>query len=126
MTTQWRYTDATQTVVVRRLEDGGSVSMLASAVPDGDVILPSVPGGDSVPLVVTRFQARAALHLSGRLMQVEALMAGDGVDMLARLAWTDAQEFRRDSPTVAAMAEAMGLSAAQVDELFVLAAGINA
>lgn len=79
-----------------------------------------------VPQSVTRFQARAALHLAGHLQQIEALMSAPEMDMLARLAWQDAQEFRRTSPTVAAMAQALGLTDAQVDQLFITARGIEA
>lgn len=79
-----------------------------------------------VPQSVTRFQARAALHLAGLLPQVEALMGDVQTDMLARLAWTDAQEFRRQSPTVLAMAGALGLTEQQLDDLFTTAAGIEA
>lgn len=78
------------------------------------------------PQVVSRFQARAALHLAGLLTAVEALMADPATDMLARLAWTDAQEFRRTSPTLLAMASALSLTDAQLDALFVTAAGIEA
>jgi len=78
------------------------------------------------PQVVSRFQARAALHLAGLLPQVEALMADPATDTLARLAWTDAQEFRRTSPTLLAMAAALSLTDAQLDQLFITAAGIEA
>lgn len=78
------------------------------------------------PQVVSRFQARAALHLAGLLTAVEALMADPATDMLARLAWTDAQEFRRTSPTLLAMASALSLTDAQLDALFITAAGIEA
>lgn len=79
-----------------------------------------------IPQVVSRFQARAALHLAGLLESVETLMQDPSTDLLARLAWQDAQEFKRQSPTVLAMAAALGLTEAQVDELFVTAAGIEA
>lgn len=78
------------------------------------------------PQVVSRFQARAALHLAGLLPAVEALMADPATDTLARLAWTDAQEFRRTSPTLLAMASALSLTDAQLDQLFATAAGIEA
>lgn len=78
------------------------------------------------PQVVSRFQARAALHLAGLLDQVEALMADPATDTLARLAWTDAQEFRRTSPTLLAMSSALSLTDAQLDQLFITAAGIDA
>lgn len=79
-----------------------------------------------VPASVTRFQARAALHLAGHLASVEAAMADPGMDPLARLAWQDALEFVRVSPTVAGLAGALGLTDAQVDDLFRLAATITA
>ncbi len=77
-------------------------------------------------MIVSRFQARAALHLAGLLEQVETLMQSPDTDMLARLAWQDAQEFRRLSPTVLTLASALGLTDAQLDELFTVAAGISA
>lgn len=80
----------------------------------------------AVPQSVTRFQARAALHLAGLLPSVEALMADPQTDALARIAWADAQEFRRTSPTVIAMAGALGLTEQQLNELFTTAAGIEA
>lgn len=79
-----------------------------------------------VPQVVSRFQARAALHLAGLLEQVESLMAAPEADSLARLAWADAIEFRRDSPTLVAMAAALSLTNEQLDELFITAAGLVA
>jgi hypothetical protein len=76
--------------------------------------------------VVSRFQARAALHNAGLLPQVEALMADSETDPIARLAWTDAQEFRRESPNVIAIAARLGLTDKQLDDLFVAAAQIEA
>lgn len=84
---------------------------------------------DAVPtpeVSVSRFQARAALHLSGILTTVEALMSAPETDMLAKLAWQDAQEFRRNSPTVLAMAGALGLTDEQLDQLFEVAKSIEA
>lgn len=85
-----------------------------------------VEGAPIVPKTVTRFQARAALHLSGRLSDVEALMSDPETDVLAQLAWQDAQEFKRESPTVLGMATLLGLSAADLDALFISAGQINA
>ena len=89
-------------------------------VPSGGLLKPDVPP------VVSRFQARAALHLAGLLESVETLMQAPDTNMLAKLAWQDAQEFRRDSPTVLAMAGALNLTDAQIDELFIAAAEIEA
>lgn len=76
--------------------------------------------------VVSRFQARAALYQAGLLAQVEALMAHPDTPELTRLAWTDAQEFKRLSPTVLAMSMALGLDDAALDALFASAALITA
>jgi len=94
-------------------------------IPAGGLV-PAPADTPSVPPAVSRFQARAALHLAGLLDQVETLMADPATDVLARLAWSDAQEFVRTSPTIATMAAALGLSDAQVDDLFRTAAGISA
>jgi hypothetical protein len=77
-------------------------------------------------LVVSRFQARAALHMAGLLPAVEELMADPETDMLSKLAWTDATEFRRNSPTLQTTAVALGLTEAQLDGLFANAATIVA
>lgn len=95
--------------------------LAAGNVPDP---APSAP--TSVPETVTRFQARAALHIAGHLSAVEALMANEATPVLARLAWQDALEFKRQSPTVQAMAAALGLDDSAVDQLFITAAQIEA
>lgn len=79
----------------------------------------------SVPQEVTRYQALAALHLAGILVRVEAMMADQATDMLTVLAWRNAQEFRRTSPMVLNMAQALGLSDQQLDDLFIAASAIE-
>lgn len=81
---------------------------------------------DGIPQVVSRFQARAALHLAGLLDQVEQIMADPQTPVLSRLAWQDAQEFRRSSPTLLALADQLGLSAEALDQLFITASEIRA
>jgi hypothetical protein len=77
-----------------------------------------------IPQVVSRFQARAILHLDGNLTTVEALVAQ--ADALTQLAWADAQEFRRSSPSIAAIANALGWTDAYLDDLFTRASLIEA
>lgn len=81
---------------------------------------------DPVPAVVTRFQARAALDQVGLFDSVEAMMASPDTPRVHRLAWMDAQEFRRDSALVVSMAHVLGLSEQQIDDLFRLAKTITA
>lgn len=77
-------------------------------------------------LVVSPFQARAALASMGLLEQVEALMLNPETPEIARLAWLHAQEFRRWSPTVLGMAQALELDDNAIDNLFLLAQEITA
>lgn len=79
-----------------------------------------------VPFSVSRFKARAALLNAGLLDQVETLMSAADTPALAKLAWTDATEFERASPTVATMGAALGLDDAALDALFIAAAKITA
>ncbi|MBR0568356.1 hypothetical protein J5J83_19720 [Azoarcus sp. L1K30] len=79
-----------------------------------------------VPRAVTRFQARAALAQAGLLGGVEAYMSGLPTTDIARLAWQDASEFVRASPTIAGMQQVLGLTDADVDALFIAASVITA
>lgn len=79
-----------------------------------------------IPQVVSPFQAKAALDSWQMLDTVEAMMADPATPRITRMAWQEAQEFRRTSPTVLQMGAALGLTDAQLDELFVIAAGISA
>jgi hypothetical protein len=75
-------------------------------------------------MVCSRFQARAALHNAGLLSQVTEFIAD--ADPLVQIAWADAVEFRRTSPTINAMAQGLELTDAQIDDLFRAAMQIEA
>ena len=79
---------------------------------------------DPVPLSVTRFQARAALHMAGLLDDAEAAIAE--AHQLSRIAWEHANVYRRDSPTLISIGQQLGLSEDDMDELFKTAASITA
>lgn len=68
--------------------------------------------------VVSRFQARAALRQAGLRDQIETIIADPDTDPLVVDAWADAQSFRRMSPTVLALADALGLAETEIDDLF--------
>lgn len=88
------------------------------------VLQDPTPTGPYIPQSVTPFQAKAAIYAAGLLPAVEAAIAA--APKVAQLAWSDATEFTRDSPTIATMAAAIGLTSAQVDALFVAASQIEA
>ena len=78
----------------------------------------------AIPKEVTRFQALAALHFAGYLSSAEAAVAQG--DVMTKLAWDNAQSFERSSPTLAALAGALGITDTQLDELFIAASKIKA
>lgn len=77
-------------------------------------------------MVVSRFQAEAALHLAGVLDDVEAVIADPATDPLVKIAWNRVTEFRRLSPMIAGIAQVLGWTDEQLDQLFETAAGIEA
>jgi hypothetical protein len=77
----------------------------------------------SSPASISPAQARIALHNAGPLGQVEAAVAA--ADIVTQIAWAQATAIERDSPTVAALSAALGLTAAQLDDLFTAAAAIR-
>ena len=79
-----------------------------------------------VPQVVSAFQARAALLRASMLDSVEAIMADPDTPREAALAWEYATEFRRDSATVAAISQQLGITESALDALFIDASGISA
>lgn len=92
--------------------------------PEEIAALPA-PQPDPVPQSVSRFQAKAALALAGLLEQANAVVAASG-NVVLQLAWAEATEFKRNSPGINALAPALGLDDAALDDLFRTAAGIIA
>lgn len=102
--------------------------------PPGKVILPDVSGRPTlqdppigVPPRVTMRQARLALLQAGLLDEVEAALAALPGDegRAARIEWDYSSEVWRNKPFVQQLAVSIGLSEAQLDELFITAAGIE-
>jgi len=75
-------------------------------------------------MVVSRFQAKAALMAAGHLPAVEAAISA--ADAITNLAWVEAVEMRRTSPMIAGLAGAIGLTDTDLDDLFRAAALIEA
>lgn len=102
------------------------VQVAGELVPEGALLSPPASAPmPSVPVVVTRLQAKAALLQAGLLDAANAHFAQAAADPMARLAWAEATTFERDSRLVAATAAALNLSSAQVDDLFRTASEIN-
>ena len=74
-------------------------------------------------MVVTRFQAKVALHDANLLDQVESYIAQtDNVRL--KFAWQEAS-FKRNSVLIATVTGELGLSDDQVDDLFEYAANVT-
>lgn len=80
----------------------------------------------TVPMEVSRYQAIEALAEAQILDEVESLMAAETTPDAVRRAWKNVQVFRRDSQMVLGMAALLGLSDADLDNLFIVAATMQA
>lgn len=78
--------------------------------------LPDPLIAERAAMVASRFQTRAALYVAGLLPMVEDSIAR--ADPLTQMAWAEAVIFKRASPTIAKLAEGLGLDEATIDELF--------
>lgn len=120
-------TDAVEITTERHfaLLAGQAAGKIIAAGPDGaPALIDPQPAAPPVVYEVSRFQARAALFNAGLLPQVEAAVAA--APPLVQMAWADAITFRRDSPSISALSAALGMTDAQIDELFSAAALIRA
>ena len=98
--------------------------LIAISTAEYDAIRAAQAAITVVPYTVTPFQAKAALLQAGLLDAVKvAVLAAPPI---VQLAWSDATEFTRDSPTIAALAAQLGLTDAQVDDLFIAASQVFA
>ena len=96
--------------------------LLAPPVPiEAGAALATAPPAPPIPVPssVTRFQAFAELTNLGLYAQAESAVTSAGG--LALLAWNTAQQFDRNSPTIASLAVALNLTSAQLDQMFIAA-----
>lgn len=119
---------------VRRLSDGAIIPIdegnrdyvaYLEWIADGNEPAPYVAPPPAVPQQVSPYQARMALHAAGLLDDVEALMADATITRAAKIAWEYATTWQRDSQFIAELAPALGLSEAQIDDLFIAAAQVT-
>lgn len=77
-----------------------------------------------VPQAVSMRQARLALLQTGKLTAVNAAIAAmTGVQgEAARIEWEFSSEVRRDQPLVVALMPVLGMTSADLDQLFITAA----
>lgn len=138
MTQRYAFLDAGGVLVAHGFVESNRQGNTRLAVPDDFAFVPGRARwtGDAweeyappapVPQSVTRFQAKAALAQAGKLAAAQALVDAS-TDPLVKLAWSDAATFERQSPMLLALAPMLWPenTAAELDALFVAAAGISA
>ncbi len=79
----------------------------------------------AVPDSVALWQARAVLAAHGLLEDASAAVTASG-DPVLRVVWEYGNYISRNSPGLGALGAALGLNEAQIDALFVAAAGLTA
>jgi len=131
---QYQFSSADCLMIIGTRGDGSQVLIepghsgwcdaVASVTPYIGLPLPDPIIAEREYMVASRFQAMAALLDAGLLSQINAALADAGP--LAQLAWAEATEFRRNSPTIAGLSAGLGLTDAQVDDLFRAAMVIHA
>lgn len=78
-----------------------------------------------VPTVLTRRQAKLALVLAGVYPNVSgaiAAIADETERLLVQVAWEDSETFERDNATLLMLANALGLTSSQIDDMFITGA----
>jgi len=93
---------------------------------EGNTPEPYVAPPPPIPATVTRFQALAVLAAGGYLDTVRTYINTLDQDNIQRLAWENAVEWERTSPTLNALAAMLNLTDTQVDDLFIAASNISA
>lgn len=104
----------------------GKPALRDQMIAEIEAIKAAIPSGlpPSVPEVVTMRQARLALLQTGMLTSVSsavAVMPGDAGEA-ARIEWEFSSTVERNRPLVQSLIGALGLTEAQLDALFTLAA----
>lgn len=91
-------------------------------------VIPPAPTPDDPPepgpfvLTCSPWQIRKALNATGLRAAVDSAVSG--ADQTTKDAWEFAQEFRRDNPLITAVANALGKTEAEIDDLFALAVSL--
>lgn len=128
----WRFTDESRTIVIRDLPSGGIDSRsvedaeVRTWIDAGNVPATADATPVFVPREVTQRQARMALHTLGHLTKVENAINAlpDPPRTEARIAWDFSNTIQRNNPFVSQLATLLELTEQDVDDLFIMAAGL--
>jgi hypothetical protein len=88
-----------------------------------EAMAPPGASEDPVPASIPAWKGKVVLHQQGLLTAAQAAIAAAGP--VAQIAWAEAGEWSRSGTLLEAMAAALKLTEAQVDDLFRTAAGVT-
>jgi len=118
----WRYTDADNTIVAREWPDGRLESCLVEAIQDwideGNTPLPYIPPPTPIPQQVPMWAVRTVLQNDGLFDQAQALI-NETSDNALKNVWEYGNFADRDSRAISVLAIELGLTEAQVDQMFI-------
>lgn len=90
---------------------------------DGKRVIVDIDPRAHVPKIVSRFQLKTAMMRQD--VYTSAAQAADAIGPEAKLAWDEATQFELEGGFIADLANEMGLTETQVDDLFIEAEGIT-
>lgn len=129
----WQFTDTSNETVARIRADGAYEAKLVAAddiqewIAEGNVPEPYVEPPPGVPDTVLMYQARLALlAIDITAAMVEAVMGilPSPQKEQAMIQWEYSPTVKRQNGFVSQIAPALGLTDAQVDQLFIVASGL--
>lgn len=120
---QWKFTDASNTVVIRTTEEGETESCLFSVLPEEEVVEPADPEPEVSPVVYScsPWQIREALNILELRAAVEdAVKVSE--DQKVKDGWFYAKSFDSSHPFVLNMGASLGKTEEETVELIRYAA----
>lgn len=128
----WKFTDQSHETVARTRADGTYESKQVAAddiqewLAEGNIPDPYIEPPPAIPAVVSMRQARRALLDAGHLPAINAIIESlpSPQKEQAQIDWAFGQEVNRNYGLVVSLIPALGLTDAQVNQLFIKAAGL--
>lgn len=105
----------------REIERGGDYEVILQELPMQKTCELVLEGATALREKVSaeKYKIEIILHRMELLTTVQGMI--EQADMEVKIAWKHTKNIRRDSPTVATFAQALGLSDEDIDELFLQA-----